>query len=133
MAFLSLQNCWFCWILHGLNITTAFIPGGILLFGIETAAADFCLIAGQLKHGQGGVRASLSISEGVGSQWGNGGGRKSLILFFFLFNFSVFLLLFPSLFFPSQDSRQLTGLQSRMNGWRRRSLLLLQPSVLEWE
>lgn len=32
VAFPCFQNCWFCWIFHGLNITTAFIPGGELDF-----------------------------------------------------------------------------------------------------
>lgn len=40
-SFPSLQSCWFCWILHSLNIIIAFIPGRnrIFLSGMETAGA----------------------------------------------------------------------------------------------
>lgn len=87
-AFSPLQSCWFCWILHGLNIT-ALLPGmfQIFLFGTETAAADFCLIPGQLKHGQRRV-CTLVCFQLRGLQWGNvRKGHKILLPFFVLFCF----------------------------------------------
>lgn len=127
MAFPSLQNCWFCWTLHGLNITTAFIPGGIwiFLFGIETAAADFCLIAGQFKHGQRGVCTSVSFSEGVGSQWGKGGGRKSS-WFFYFFSFLVVVVSFPLFSFSGLKAADRTSIQ---NEWMEEKIPVIVATI----
>lgn len=62
MAFPCLQSCWFCWIFHGLKVTTAFILGGELdfFFGIKAADADSCLFPGQFKHWE---ERSMYISQ----------------------------------------------------------------------